>query len=182
MKGVISFAVASVFLLVLVSSASKLAVRAPDFSYQPLLALSVQQKAVEAAFSDALQDAAARALAAPGAAGQGAQAAVKAALYASALDFEAQLAGHGHDAALWCGRAGEAARQQASERMGREGAAAVPEGALALSDPACADFFDVNLLSKKARVRDAGFSIYSRASGIGYAWQLPDGFEAGIDG
>ena len=182
MKGVIALLVASVFLLVLVSSASKLAMRAPDYSYQPLLALAVQQEAVEAAFSEALSGAAANALAASSAAGMEAPSAVKAALYLSALDFEAQLKENGYDVAFWCGKAGEAARQKASERMQVERAMELPEGTLALSNPACAAGFDVNLLSKTARTGGLGFSIYSRASGIGHAVQLPDGYEVDIGG
>ena len=182
MKGVIALLVASVFLLVLVSSASRLAVRAPDYSYQPVAALSVQQEAVEAAFSDALSGAAAKALAVSRASGQEAPAAVKAALYLSALDFEAQLKENGYDIAFWCGKAGERARQQASEMMLAEKAAVLPEGTLALSSPACAAGFDVNLLSRKARAGDVGFSIYSPGPGIGHAVQLPDGYEVDIGG
>lgn len=182
MKGVIALLVASVFLLVLVSSASRLAVRAPDYSYQPVAALSVQQKAVEAAFSDAMSDAAIKALAVSRASGQEAPAAVKAALYLSALDFEAQLKAQGYEVVFWCGKAGEMARQQASETMRAEKAAVLPEGTLALSSPACAAGFDVNLLSRKARAGDVGFSIYSPGPGIGYAVRMPAGLEVGIDG
>jgi len=58
----------------------------------------------------------------------------------------------------------------------------LPDGALLLSNPACAASFDANLLKRKALVRDAGFSFYSSAQGMGYAVQLPDGFEVDIGG
>jgi len=182
MKGVISFVVASVFLLVLVSSAAKLPQRAPDYSYQPIVAMHLQQSALQAAFSNALSEAAAKAIAVSAASGAGAPSAVRAALYLSALDFEAQARAQGYDAVFWCGKPSEVGRQAASERMALEGRALLPDGALLLSNPACAASFDANLLKRKALVRDAGFSLYSRAQGMGYAVQLPDGFEVDIGG
>jgi len=180
MKGVISFVVASVFLLVLVSSAAKIAERAPDYSYQQLFAAHVQHEAVKAAFSDALSEAGRKALVASQALGAEAPSAVKAALYTSALDFEAQLHQEGYDAAFWCGKASEQARQEASEEMAAEGASVLPQGALPLSDPACAAEFDVNLLRNKAILRSGGFSIYSHS--IGYAVQLPENYEVDMNG
>ncbi|MFA6329020.1 MAG: hypothetical protein WCY41_06270 [Candidatus Micrarchaeia archaeon] len=182
MKGVISFLVASVFLLVLVSSAARLQGRAQDFSYQPLVAMHVQQEAVGAAFSDALSDAAGKAFLASQASGAEAPAAVKAAVYLAALDFEAQLRTEGYDAVFWCGKPAEAELQEASVRMATEGNAIVPEGALPISNPACLPSFDANLLRKKVRVNDAGFSLYSGAAGMGQAVALPEGFGGGIGG
>ena len=179
MKGVISFLVASVFLLVLVSSAARLSGRAPDVSYQPLVAMHLQQEAVRAAFSDALSDAAGKALAASQASGLEAPVAVRAAVYLAALDFEAQMKDVGYSVAFWCGRPVEAALQDASARMASEGNAIMPDGALPLSN--CADAFDVNLLRKKVRVTDAGFSLYSKEAGMGLALLLPEGFEGEID-
>lgn len=197
MKGVISFAVASVFLLVLVSSASELAVRAPDYSYQPMVFMHVQEQAIGAAFSDALSDAAGKALAASQASGAEAPAIVRAAVYLAALDFEAQLRGAGYDAAFWCGKPSEAALQDASMEMvggvaqdaiaadgpgGSGMRAVVPYGALPLSNPACAEAFDANLLRKKVLAPGVGFSLYSKGAGMGHALLLPDGFEGEIDG
>jgi len=182
MKGVISFVVASVFLLVLVSSASKLAVRAPDYSYQPLVAMHLQEQAIGIAFSDALSDAAAKALAASQASGASAPAAVKAAVYLAALDFEAQVKEAGYDAAFWCGKPAEAALQDASARMAAEEGALLPQGALPLSNPGCAEAFDANLLRKKVLAPGVGFSIYSKGAGMGHAAMLPEGFEGGFDG
>ena len=184
MKGVISFLVASIFLLVLVSSAAKISQRAPDFSYQPLVAAHLQEQAISAAFSDALSDAAGKALAASQASGAGVEAPtmVKAAIYIAALDFEAQMKEAGYDVVFWCGKPAEAALQNASMTMTVERNAIVPEGALPLSNPACVEEFDVNLLRKKVRARDIGFSLYSDGSDMGHAVQLPDGFEGEIDG
>jgi len=182
MKGVISFVVASVFLLVLVSSAAKLSEREPDYSWQPLVAAHLQQEAIEAAFSSALSDAAGKSMAVSMAAGADSPVLVKTALYLSALDFEAQLREEGYDTAFWCGQPSEAALQAASERMAAGRHAAAPEGALPLSNPACADGFGVNLLKKKARVSDVGFSLYSKNAGIGFAAQFPDGYEVDFDG
>ena len=184
MKGVISFLVASVFLLVLVSSAAKLSKSAPDVSYQPLVAMHLQEEAVSAAFSDSLGEAASKALAVSQAGGAGAEAPaiVRAAVYASALDFEAQLREQGYNVSFWCGKPTEAALQDASAKMASEGSAVMPDGALAMSNPACAASFDVNLLRKKVRVADAGFSIYSKGAGTGHVFVLPEGFEGEIDG
>jgi len=182
MKGVISFVVASVFLLVLVSSAVKLSERAPDAAYQPLVAMHLQEKAISAAFSDALSDAAGKALVLSQASGAQAPAAVKAAVYLAALDFEKQLREQGYDAAFWCGKASEAALQSAPARMAAEGNAIIPEGARPISDAACLASFDANLLRKKVLVREAGFSIYSKEAGMGHALLLPEGFEGEING
>ncbi|MCX6771403.1 MAG: hypothetical protein NTX79_05090 [Candidatus Micrarchaeota archaeon] len=182
MKGVISFLVASVFLLVLVSSAVKISQRAPDFSYQPLVAMHLQEQAATAAFSDALADAAGKAQLASQASGADAPASVRAAVYLAALGFEAQMKEAGYAVAFWCGRPSEAALQDASSGMMARGEAVLPEGSLPLSNPACAEAFDVNLLRKKVRAKDAGFSLYSEGAGIGHALLLPDGFEGGIDG
>ena len=182
MKGVISFVVASVFLLVLVSSAARLSARAPDYSYQPLFAAHVQHEAVKAAFSDALSDAAGKALVASQASGAEAPAAMKEALYLSALDFEAQLRGERYDVVFWCGKPSEGALQDASVRMASEGSAILPDGALPLSNPACAEAFDVNLLRKKVRATGVGFSLYSKEAGMGHAVMLPEGFEGDING
>ncbi|MFA5929949.1 MAG: hypothetical protein WC861_03640 [Candidatus Micrarchaeia archaeon] len=197
MKGVISFLVASIFLLVLVSSAAKMSQRAPDVSYQPMVAMHLQEQAISAAFSDAMSDAASKALAVSQASGAGAEApaAVKAAVYLSALDFERQLREAGYDAVFWCGKPSEASLQDASARMagggaaqgagaadGQEWRAVVPSGALPLSNPACAASFDVNLLRKKVRVADAGFSFYSKGAAMGHAVLLPEGFGGEIDG
>ena len=184
-KGFLALIVASVFLLVLVSSAAKLSKSAPDVSYQPLVAMHLQEEAISAAFSDALSDAAGKALAASQAGGAGgaeAPALVKAAAYASALDFEAQLRAQGYNISFWCGKPTEAALQDASSGMATDGSAIVPEGALPISNPACAASFDVNLLRKKVRVSDAGFSLYSAGAGIGHAFVFPDRFEGDIDG
>jgi len=183
MKGVISFLVASVFLLVLVSSASKLSERAPDVSYQPLVAMHLQQEAVKAAFSDALTDAAGKAIVASQASGAGAEAPaiVKTTVYLAALDFEAQINDIGYRAAFWCGNPTEKALQDASAGMAFEKNAILPEGTLLLSNPACADAFDVNLLRKKVHVRNVGFSIYSKEAEMGHAMRLPEGFEGEID-
>jgi hypothetical protein len=182
MKGVISFVVASVFLLVLLSSATAFSRQAQDYSYQPLVAVHLRQEAVKAALSGALAEAAQKAVAASVAAGADAPALVNSALYLSALDFEAQLRNEGYDAAFWCGRTGESARQAASEAMRLGGRAEIPQGALALSNPACAGSFEANLLKGRARVRDAGFSIYSPGTGVGLAYQLPDDYGADFDG
>jgi hypothetical protein len=182
MKGVISFVVASVFLLVLLSSAVAFSKRAQDYSYQPLVALRLQQEAVKAAFSDALAEAAQKALAASAAAGMDAPAQVNSALYLAALDFEAQLRDEGYGAAFWCGVASEQARQEASEAMQAEGRAEIPQGALPLSSPACAGSFEANLLKGRVRVMDAGFSLYSPGTGVGVAYQFPDDYGADFDG
>ena len=184
MRGVISFLVASVFLLVLVSSAAKLSQRAPDVSYQPLVAMHVQEEAVRTAFSGALSDAAGKAQSAAQASGAGAEAPglVKAAVYLAAQDFEAQLRAHGYDAIFWCGAPSGEELQEASARMASEGSAVLPDGAQPLSNPACAASFDVNLLREKVLVQHAGFSFYSQGAGIGHAVMLPDGFEVDIDG
>ena len=181
MKGVISFVVASVFLLVLVSSAAKLAQRAPDASYQPVVAMHVQEQAISAAFSDALSDAAGEALVASQASGAEAPAAVNAAVYLAALDFEAQLHGQGYDEVFWCGKPSESALQGASAEMANTGRSVAPEGALPLSNPACAGAFDANLLRKKVRANGVGFSLYSKEAGMGHAVQLPEGFGGDID-
>ena len=198
MKGVISFLVASIFLLVLVSSAARLSERAPDFSYQPIVAMHLQEQATSAAFSDALSDAAGKALVASQALGAEAPAAVKAAVYLAALDFENQMHEQGHDVIFWCGKPGEVALQDASDRMaGGEAAmttgaahgqgksewhAVVPEGALPLSNPACAEAFDANLLRKKVRTAGVGFSLYSYSLKAGHAAPLPEGFGGEIGG
>ncbi|MFA6213695.1 MAG: hypothetical protein WC717_00255 [Candidatus Micrarchaeia archaeon] len=174
--------VASVFLLVLVSSAARIAKSAPDHSYQPIVAMHLQEHAMLAAFSDALSEAAGKALAASQASGAEAPALAKAAAYLAAVDFEAQARGAGYDVVFWCGKPGEAALQDASGKMADDRSAALPDGALALANPACADSFDVNLLRKKVLVRNAGFSIYSKWAGAGHALQLPDGLEGGMDG
>ncbi|MFA5930171.1 MAG: hypothetical protein WC861_04780 [Candidatus Micrarchaeia archaeon] len=183
-KGFLALAVASIFLLVLASSAAKLSERAPDFSYQPLVAMRLQEQAASAAFSDALSEAAGKALAASQASGAAAeaQAAVKAAVYLSALDFEAQMGEAGYDVAFWCGKPSEASLQGASVKMATEGASILPDGALPLSNPACAESFDANLLRKKVRVSGAGFSIYSEGAGMGHAVALPEGLEGEIYG
>ena len=192
-KGFLALVVASVFLLVLVSSAAKISHRPPDFSYQPLVAAHLQEKAITRAFFDAVSAAAGNALAASQAnsAGAGAPAAVKAAVYLAALDFEAQARAQGYDVAFWCGKPAEAALQDASGKMAKQGAVAgnarewravVPEGALPLSNPACAMAFDANLLKGKVRASGVGFSLYSERAGIGHAALLPDGIEGDIDG
>ena len=183
-RGFLSFVVASAFLLVLVSSAAKLSERAPDVEYEPIVAMHLQEKAISAAFSDALSDAAGKAWALSIASGNGggAQAAAKAAVYLSARDFEKQLREQGYDATFWCGKASEAALQGASARMAAEGSAIVPEGALPLSNPACSEAFDANLLRKKVLLREVGFSLYSKEAGIGHALLLPEGFEGEING
>ena len=183
-KGFLALVVASAFLLVLVSSAAKISQRAPDYSYQPLVAMHLQEHAISAAFFDALSDAAGNALAASQASGGGAEApaAVKAAVYLAALDFEAQLKEAGYDAAFWCGKPAEAALQDASMEMAGEGHAVMPYGASPISNPACSEAFDVNLLRKKVRASGIGFSLYSEGAGIGHALMLPDGFGGGIDG
>jgi len=177
-----SFLVASIFLLVLVSSAAKISVRAPDISYQPLVAMRLQEQAISAAFSDALSDAAGAALVAAQASGADAPAAVKAAVYLAALDFEAQIREAKYDLVFWCGAPAENALQDASARMALEKNSSMPEGAFSLSDPVCLASFDVNLLRKKVHVNDVGFSFYSEGAGIGHAVSLPDGFEGEIDG
>ena len=182
MKGVISFVIASIFLLVLASSAAKLSERAPDVSYQPLVAMHLQETAVRAAFSDALAEAAGKALASSQASGADAPSAVRAAVYLAALDFEAQLKEAGYDAVFWCGKPSEAALQDASAKMASGGSATLPDGTLPLTNPDCLASFDVNLLRKKVRVADAGFSLYSKMAGMGYAVMLPDGFEGELDG
>ena len=182
MKGVISFVVASVFLLVLVSSAARLSGQAPDFSYQPIVSMHLQEQAIKTAFSDALTDAAGKALVASRASGMEAPAAVKAAVYLAALDFEKQLKEAGHGVAFWCGKPSEAALQDASAKMAADGKAVLPDGMLSLSNPACAGAFDINLLRKKVRVAGIGFSLYSEGAGTGHAVALPGGFEGEIDG
>ena len=176
-RGFLSFVVASAFLLVLVSSAAKLSERAPDVSYQPIVAMHLQETAISAAFSDAMSDAAGKALVVSQASGVEAPAAVKAAVYLAALDFEKQLREQGYDAAFWCGKPSEAALQDASAGMTSDGNAVAPDGALLLSNPACAEAFDVNLLRKKVRVTGVGFSIYSDEAEMGYAVLLLGGFE-----
>jgi len=182
MKGVISFLVASVFLLVLVSSAARLSEREPDISYQPLVAMHLQEQAISAAFSDALSDAASKALVASQASGAEAPSAVKAAIYLAALDFEAQMKEAGYTVAFWCGSPTEASLQDASVRMQAVRATVLPDGALPLSDPSCLASFDVNLLRKNVRVADAGFSMYSDGAKTGHALVLPDGFGGDIGG
>jgi hypothetical protein len=184
MKGVLSFLVASVFLLVLVSSAARLSWRAPDAAYQPIVAMRLQEQAISAAFSDALSDAAGKALVVSQASGAGAEApaAVKAAIYLAALDFERQLQEQRYDTVFWCGKPGEAALQDASAEMADGNRAIFPEGALPLSNPACAESFDANLLRGQVRVAGVGFSIYSKWAGIGHAVLLPEGFGGEIDG
>jgi hypothetical protein len=144
--------------------------------------MSLQEEAISAAFSDALSDAAGKALVASQASGAEAPAAVKAAVYLAALDFEKQLKEAGYDAVFWCGKPAEAALQDASVRMASEGSVVLPQGALLLSNPACAEAFDVNLLREKVHVKDAGFSLYSKGAGMGHAVMLPEGFEGGING
>ena len=182
MKGVISFLVASIFLLVLVSSAAKLSERAPDFSYQPLVAMHLHEEAISSAFSDALSDAAGKALVASQASGAEAPVAVKAAVYLAALDFEAQLKEAGYDIVFWCGKPSEVALQDASDETAALKSAVLPDGAIPLSNPACAEVFDVNLLRNMVRATDVGFSLYSDGAGMGHAVLLPDGFEGEFDG
>ena len=177
MKGVISFVVASIFLLALLSSAQKISSRAPDYSYQPVADAALLQAAVKAAFSDAMASAAVKALAAAQATGAEAQPAVKAALYAAALDFEGQLRENGYRAVFWCGSPTEGARQAASEEMALEGHETIPQGALPLSSPICADGFDANLLRENARIDGIGFSLYSEQNKAGYAYAFPKNFE-----
>jgi len=107
---------------------------------------------------------------------------VKAAVYLAALDFEAQMKKAGYDVIFWCGKPTEAVLRDASVRMASEGNAVLPEGALPLSNPACSGAFDVNLLWKKVRVKDAGFSLYSKGAGMGMLRRCPMGFEGEIDG
>jgi hypothetical protein len=66
--------------------------------------------------------------------------------------------------------------------MASGGSATLPDGTLPLTNPDCLASFDVNLLRKKVRVADAGFSLYSKMAGMGYAVMLPDGFEGELDG
>lgn len=174
--------VASIFLLVLLSSAAGFSKRAGDRSYEPVVAAHLQQEAVKAAFSDALSEAAAKAMAASVAAGEDAPASVNSALYLAALDFEAQLQEEGYDALFWCGKPPEAVRQAASEEMRLEGRAVVPEGALPLSDPPCAGSFEANLLRGRVRAHDAGFSLFSQGTGMGFAYQFPDDYGADFNG
>jgi hypothetical protein len=180
MRGVISFVVASIFLLVLLSSAQRISARAPDYSYQPVVNAALLQTAVQAAFSDAMATAAGKALATASAAGVEAQPATKAALYGAALDFEAQMKEIEIDSVFWCGLPSVGARQAASESMASEGRAVVPQGALPLSNPLCADGFDVNLLRKTVRVGEMGFSLYSRQDNAGYAHALPKNYEIDV--
>ena len=181
-RGFLSFVVASAFLLVLVSSAAKLSGRAPDVSYQPVVSMHLQEQAIAAAFSDALSDAAGKSLAASQALGSEAPAAVKAAVYLAALDFEKRLRGQGYAVVFWCGKPSEAALQDASAKMQAERATLLPSGALLLSNPACAEALDVNLLRMKVRAAGVGFSIYSKEAEMGHAVPLPEGFEGGING
>jgi hypothetical protein len=102
---------------------------------------------------------------------------MKAAAYLAALDFEAQMKENGRDAVFWCGAPSEAARQEASEQMALERRALVPQGALPLSNPLCASGFDVNLLRKKVRLEEIGFSLFSSA---GYAHAFPKNYEIGF--
>jgi len=181
-RGFLSFVVASAFLLVLVSSAVKLSERAPDVAYEPVVAMHLQEQAISAAFSDALSDAAGKALVVSQASGAEAPAAVRAAVYLSALDFERQLREQGYDAAFWCGKASEAALQGASASMASEGKAIIPEGTRPISDATCLASFDANLFRKKVLLREVGFSLYSKEAGMGHALLLPEGFEGEING
>jgi hypothetical protein len=178
MRGVIALAVASVFLLALFSSAAKLSARQPDYSYQHLSFLHLQQSAVENSFFDSMSDAAGKSYSAHGSGGIGAHDAMRAAVYLAALDFEAQMKANGHEAVFWCRRPSDAALLAASQRMHEEGKPAAPQGALLLSSPECAMEFDINLLSRKVRVREVGYSLYSRQAGAGYAAQFPENYGA----
>jgi len=181
-RGFLTFVVASAFLLVLVSSAAKLAERAPDVAYEPIVAMHLQEQAISAAFSDALSDAAGKALVVSQTSGAEAPAAVKAAVYLAALDFEAQLREQEYDASFWCGKASEAALQRASARMAAEGKAIIPEGVRPISDATCLASFDANLLRKKVLLREVGFSLYSKGASMGHAVALPEGFEGEMNG
>jgi hypothetical protein len=171
-KGFLSFAVAAIFLLAILSVGRLVSSRQPDLSYEEFRSSQVSELAIKRAFYLAVSEAAAQAqVAARG----DPRAAVRAAVYARALEFERQLASQGYNVVFWCGEISEEGRRQASADMLLEKSAQAPAGALPLAD--CADSFEADTLGRKLHFFELGFSLYQPELGLARAAAFPAGYE-----
>ncbi len=174
-KGFLSFVLGAIFLFAIVSSAAHLSNLQPDRSYEKYRSFFVSEIAIKQAFYSSISDAAKDGLATASASETDPRAAIRAAVAAQAGIFLAELSLQGYAVEFWCGNVPEAERQRASGEMARQKKAILPMGALPLAE--CENPFDANLLERKIRMNNLGFSIYLRESGIGKAAILPQSFE-----
>lgn len=171
-KGFLSFVIASVFLLSLLSSAIIISSAKPDISYERHRRLLLENVAIKQSFYRALSDAASSSLSSSP---ENPYAAVRASLFGRLLEFQPQLQSLGYGAIFWCGEVSDAARSAAALEMASAKRAILPEGALPAE--ACADSFDANLLTRKIRLQNAGFSFYDEKLGMGAAASFPPSYE-----
>jgi|GEM_PF-5580214 len=177
-KGFLSFAVAAFFLLSFISASLLLSSQKQDHSYESFRSLLVLEIASKRAFYRAESEAASQAHAAALASGEDPYFAVKAACFASAMEFESQMNRNGFAISFWCGSPSEQDTVEASGRMQKEGGPSIPAGASPL--PSCEASFGADTLGKRLHFSRLGFSFYSHGLGAGKAVRLPDSFEVGF--
>ncbi|MCX6769469.1 MAG: hypothetical protein NT051_02190 [Candidatus Micrarchaeota archaeon] len=177
-KGFLTFALAAIFLLAFATSASRFSSSTySSNAYSSLLSSHLEQVAIKQAAYSSLSDAARLALAASLASGTEPRTAIRAALYARALQDERAFSQAGYSALFWCGKVGEDSLSSAANEMRALGQSAIPDGALPLSTPSCALAFDVDMLSRKIHTANLGFCAYSQPLGFGYCASFPDEYE-----
>lgn len=174
-KGFLTFVLAAVFLLAIVTAAARFSSVQPDSSYKNYQLLHLQELAIKKAFYDSTAKAASDAYAAAAAAGIPPKQAVEAAVFANAIIFEGQLASLGYDVSFWCGPATTGSRQAASGDMAELKQPTLPAATLPI--PACAGAFQADVHSRKIHLSPLGFSHYSEQSGMGYATVFPPSYE-----
>ena len=170
-QGFLTFVLAAVFLVAIVTAAARFSSMQPDSSYQKYQLLHLQELAIKKAFYDSTAAAAGKAYAAALAADAPPKQAVEAAVSANAILFEAQLAAQGYGVSFWCGPTTMGSRQAASAAMAAQKSASAPIATEPLA--ACEGAFQADVHSRSVRLSSVGFSHYSEESGIGYAAVFP---------
>jgi len=176
-KGFFSFVIASVFLLALVASASRLLEVKKDSSYQKFVSAGVEDIAIKQALYRAVSESASQASAAARISGTSERDAARAAIHLRLLGFQDEMRALGYDFSIWCGDASSSSRQAAAEKMAETKSAAAPAGALPIAPLSCASSVDIDPLLHKIHFSGMGFSLYSERLGFGYSSSLPSGYE-----
>ena len=174
-RGFLTFVLASVFLLAIVSAAFRLSQAKGGNSYQKYQLAALQELSIKSAFYQSAAAAARDAYARAGDDPRSQTAAVNAAVAENAVAFESGLkaaaAEQGYEVLFWCGPADTFSRQRASEQMYLSRHAIAP--GLSQPVPLCAQSFSADVLNREIHIRDFGFSSYSGSFGFGYAAAFP---------
>ena len=175
--GFLSFLLAAVFLLAIVSAADSFRSQKPDLRYEGMQSAFIGQLAIKQAFYSSISNAASDALIASESSGAEPRNAVQFAIWHQAAAMQGDLAQAGYGTAFFCGQPSGSELQQAALRMQETGKAALPEGAIGISSISCVHSFDVDLLKRKIHIFGAGFCSYSWQQGFGYCGQFPSSYE-----